>query len=145
MELVCPNTRPIAISRGPQAISDRRTGGRMVRPTDQRTDKAAYRIACTRLKTRLLNGRTEKKFLFGIKYYPTFNSCMTSYLAPLQSPLIFDMDRRFLQVISSQNSCSSTTKLAEDTFDSYLEFLAYRNRIPETPFVSHFASCCSHR
>ena len=42
--LILYKTRPIAISRVLLANSDRRTDGR--------TDKAAYRVACTRLKTR---------------------------------------------------------------------------------------------
>ena len=49
-------TRPIAISRMLRANSD----GRTDRPTEGRTDKAIYKVACTQLKTRLTDGRLDR-------------------------------------------------------------------------------------
>ena len=48
------STRPIAISRVRR--EQRPTDG----PTDRRTDKAAYRVACTRLKTLIFNKQSFK-------------------------------------------------------------------------------------
>jgi len=65
--IILKGTRPIAISRFPLVITDRRT--------DRRTDKAAYRVACTRQKSVLnvncsiLKNMYLNLFMNGIDYH----------------------------------------------------------------------------